>query len=97
MMFLGGFMFLSVSDVSSFPIFPSVSHSSPLPLSSQGVLYPMSAFNLAFNREAIGPAMYFPPVADGQPIGFHDDMWAGWCSKVGVRERRRSIALQAQT
>ena len=25
----------------------------------KGVLYPMSNMNLAFDREAIGPAMYF--------------------------------------
>lgn len=48
----------------------------------KGVLYPMSGLNLAFNRVLIGPALYFPPIGDGQLLGFHDDMWAGWCSKV---------------
>ena len=38
--------------------------------------------NLAFNRELIGPAMYFGLMGDGQPIGRYDDMWAGWCIKV---------------
>ncbi|GJP79415.1 hypothetical protein CLOP_g9649 [Closterium sp. NIES-67] len=48
----------------------------------KGALFPMSGFNIAFDRELIGPAMYFPPIGEGQPFGFHDDMWAGWCSKV---------------
>nr|GMD80359.1 alpha-1,4-glucan-protein synthase [UDP-forming] 2 [Ipomoea batatas] len=45
-------------------------------------LYPMCAMNLAFDRELIGPAMYFGLFGDGQPIGRYDDMFAGWCSKV---------------
>ncbi|KAK4362615.1 hypothetical protein RND71_017856 [Anisodus tanguticus] len=48
----------------------------------KGTLYPMCAMNLAFNRELVGPAMYFVIMGDGQPIGRYDDMWAGWCSKV---------------
>ncbi|KAK4350671.1 hypothetical protein RND71_029984 [Anisodus tanguticus] len=48
----------------------------------KGTLYPMCAMNLAFNRELVGPAMYFGIMGDGQPIGRYDDMWAGWCSKV---------------
>lgn len=46
------------------------------------VLFPMCGMNLAFNRELIGPAMYFGLMGDGQPIGRYDDMWAGWCAKV---------------
>ena len=42
----------------------------------------MCGMNLAFNRELIGPAMYFGLMGDGQPIGRYDDMWAGWCMKV---------------
>ncbi len=38
--------------------------------------------NLAFDRELIGPALYFGLMGEGQPIGRYDDMWAGWCSKV---------------
>lgn len=38
--------------------------------------------NLAFDRDLIGPAMYFGLMGDGQPIGRYDDMWAGWCTKV---------------
>jgi reversibly glycosylated polypeptide/UDP-arabinopyranose mutase len=38
--------------------------------------------NLAFNRELIGPAMYFGLMGEGYPWGRYDDMWAGWCSKV---------------
>ncbi|GAY56264.1 hypothetical protein KPL70_011880 [Citrus sinensis] len=38
----------------------------------------MCAMNLAFNRELIGPAIYFALMGNGQPIGRYDDMWAGW-------------------
>lgn len=48
----------------------------------KGTLFPMCGMNLAFNRELIGPAMYFGLMGDGQPIGRYDDMWAGWCIKV---------------
>ncbi|CAE5990266.1 unnamed protein product [Arabidopsis arenosa] len=42
----------------------------------------MCGMNLAFDRDLIGPAMYFGLMGDGQPIGRYDDMWAGWCIKV---------------
>lgn len=42
----------------------------------------MCGMNLGFDRELIGPAMYFGLMGDGQPIGRYDDMWAGWCTKV---------------
>jgi len=42
----------------------------------------MCGMNLAFDRELIGPAMYFGLMGEGQPIGRYDDMWAGWCIKV---------------
>lgn len=42
----------------------------------------MCGMNLAFDRDLIGPAMYFGLMGDGQPIGRYDDMWAGWCVKV---------------
>ena len=48
----------------------------------KGTLYPMCGMNLAFNRELIGPALYFGLMGEGQPWGRYDDMWAGWCSKV---------------
>ena len=48
----------------------------------KGTLFPMCGMNLAFDRELIGPAMYFDLMGDGQPIGRYDDMWAGWCTKV---------------
>ncbi|KAJ8637361.1 hypothetical protein MRB53_011628 [Persea americana] len=48
----------------------------------KGTLFPMCGMNLGFNRELIGPAMYFGLMGDGQPIGRYDDMWAGWCAKV---------------
>jgi hypothetical protein len=50
----------------------------------KGTLFPMCGMNLAFNRELIGPAMYFGLMGDGQPIGRYDDMWAGWCIKVST-------------
>ncbi|KAJ6753023.1 UDP-ARABINOPYRANOSE MUTASE 1 [Salix koriyanagi] len=48
----------------------------------KGTLFPMCGMNLCFDRELIGPAMYFGLMGDGQPIGRYDDMWAGWCTKV---------------
>lgn len=48
----------------------------------KGTLFPMCGMNLGFDRELIGPAMYFGLMGDGQPIGRYDDMWAGWCAKV---------------
>ncbi|KAF2549648.1 hypothetical protein F2Q70_00023757 [Brassica cretica] len=48
----------------------------------KGTLFPMCGMNLAFDRELIGPAMYFGLMGDGQLIGRYDDMWAGWCVKV---------------
>lgn len=48
----------------------------------KGTLFPMCGMNLAFDRDLIGPAMYFGLMGDGQPIGRYDDMWAGWCTKV---------------
>lgn len=50
----------------------------------KGTLFPMCGMNLAFDRDLIGPAMYFGLMGDGQPIGRYDDMWAGWCTKVSV-------------
>lgn len=50
----------------------------------KGTLFPMCGMNLGFNRELIGPAMYFGLMGDGQPIGRYDDMWAGWCTKVYI-------------
>ncbi|KAH9770025.1 UDP-arabinopyranose mutase [Citrus sinensis] len=50
----------------------------------KGSLFPMCGMNLAFDRELIGPAMYFGLMGDGQPIGRYDDMWAGWCAKVSI-------------
>jgi reversibly glycosylated polypeptide/UDP-arabinopyranose mutase len=48
----------------------------------KGTLFPMCGMNLAFDRNLIGPAMYFGLMGEGQPIGRYDDMWAGWCVKV---------------
>lgn len=51
----------------------------------KGTLFPMCGMNLAFDRDLIGPAMYFGLMGDGQPIGRYDDMWAGWCMKVSMK------------
>jgi len=51
----------------------------------KGTLFPMCGMNLCFDRDLIGPAMYFGLMGDGQPIGRYDDMWAGWCTKVYMR------------
>ena len=48
----------------------------------KGTLMPMCGMNLAFDRNSIGPAMYFGLMGEGQPWGRYDDMWAGWCVKV---------------
>jgi hypothetical protein len=48
----------------------------------KGTLFPMCGMNLAFDRNLVGPAMYFGLMGEGQPIGRYDDMWAGWCTKV---------------
>ncbi|KAL1218490.1 UDP-arabinopyranose mutase 3 [Cardamine amara subsp. amara] len=48
----------------------------------KGTLFSMCGMNLAFDRELIGPAMYFGLMGDKHPITGYDDMWAGWCAKV---------------
>jgi len=50
----------------------------------------MCGMNLAFNRELIGPAMYFGLMGEGYPIGRYDDMWAGWCVKVHIQHMDRT-------
>nr|CDM82620.1 unnamed protein product [Triticum aestivum] len=39
--------------------------------------------NLAFDRELIGPPIYFGLMGDGQPIGCYDDMWPAGASSKG--------------
>ena len=48
----------------------------------RGAPYSMCGMNLAFDRQLVGPAMYFGLMGAGQPWGRYDDLWAGWCSKV---------------
>ncbi|GFH06268.1 reversibly glycosylated polypeptide family [Haematococcus lacustris] len=48
----------------------------------KNTLFPMCGMNLCFDRDLIGPALYFGLMGEGQPIGRYDDMWAGWCTKV---------------
>lgn len=47
-----------------------------------GTLFSMCGMNLAFDREAIGVAMYFGLMGEGRRLSRYDDMWAGWCAKV---------------
>ena len=54
----------------------------------------MCGMNLAFDRELIGPAMYFGLMGDGQPLGRYDDMWAGWCTKVSLILPAASVISQ---
>ncbi len=54
----------------------------------------MCGMNLAFNRETVGPAMYFGLMGDGQPLGRYDDMWAGWCTKVCSPSLSPEVLLQ---
>ncbi|GFZ08009.1 reversibly glycosylated polypeptide 2 [Actinidia rufa] len=53
----------------------------------KGTLFPMRGMNLAFNRDLIGPAMYFARMGDGHPVGTYDDIWAGWCAKCTTVEK----------
>lgn len=63
-------------------LFPEIRYVDAILTIPKGTLFPMCGMNLAFDRELIGPAMYFGLMGDGQPIGRYDDMWAGWCTKV---------------
>mmetsp|Transcript_43933 Transcript_43933/g.111125 ORF Transcript_43933/g.111125 Transcript_43933/m.111125 type:complete len:349 (+) Transcript_43933:165-1211(+) len=48
----------------------------------KGTLFPMSARNLAFDRQLIGAAMFFG-LDDGEGApALYPDIWAGWCAKV---------------
>ena len=48
----------------------------------KGTLFPCCGMNVAFDRLAIGPSMYFGIMGAGYPWGRYEDMWAGWCTKV---------------
>lgn len=78
--YFNAFMFISVQC--SYLILVYVRFVDAIMTIPKGTLFPMCGMNLGFNRELIGPAMYFGLMGDGQPIGRYDDMWAGWCSKV---------------
>jgi reversibly glycosylated polypeptide/UDP-arabinopyranose mutase len=45
-------------------------------------LFPLCGMNVAFDREAVGPCMYFGIMGAGYPWGRYEDMWAGWCTKL---------------
>jgi hypothetical protein len=65
----------------------------------RGVLFAMSAANLAFDRALAGPLMYLylGGVEDGAaPQGWCPDLWAGWCAKVrAARGRRAGLPTRA--
>ncbi len=66
--------------------FPS--HSIQVPT---GVLFPLSAMNVAFRPEIL-PAMYQMPMGEGQPYHRFDDIWCGWivkraCDHLGLSVR----------
>jgi len=48
----------------------------------KGSLFPMSARNVAFDRQLIGAAMFFGAEPREGPACVYPDMWAGWCVKV---------------
>lgn len=48
----------------------------------KGSLFPCCGMNICFDREAVGPSMYFGIMGAGYPWGRYEDMWAGWCTKV---------------
>jgi hypothetical protein len=52
-------------------------HTAQVPL---GVLFPMSAMNIAFRPELL-PAMYNLPMGEGQPFHRFDDIWCGLIMK----------------
>jgi len=56
-------------------VFPKQSEQVP-----RGVLFPLSAMNVAFRPEAL-PAMYQFPMGQGQPYERYDDIWCGWVMK----------------
>lgn len=47
-----------------------------------GVLYSMSAKNLAFNKKLVGVALMQGLMGKDQPLGGYGDLIAGWASKV---------------
>ena len=75
-------MFIYLTEILTFHMF--VRFVDAVMTIPKGTLFPMCGMNLAFNRELIGPAMYFGLMGDGQPIGRYDDMRAGWCTKVST-------------
>lgn len=69
-----------------------LTHPSPTPC-LQGTLFPMCGMNLAFDREAIGPAMYFGLMGEGQPWGRYDGERWGPVLLLGIGvERHEQLA-----
>ena len=52
----------------------------------------MCGMNLAFDRQAIGPAMYFGLMGEGQPWGRYDGARARHAWPAGRRRRLRVLA-----
>lgn len=63
----------------------------------RGVMFPLSAMNVAFRPEAL-PAMYQIPMGQGTPFHRFDDIWCGWimkkaCDASGLSVRSGSPAI----
>ncbi|CAH8257391.1 unnamed protein product [Arabidopsis lyrata] len=70
---------------------PDSHGSSPHMIISSSLSSPLEMMELIrliiLGVDLIGPAMYFGLMGDGQPIGSYDDMWAGWCIKLGSEDK----------
>ncbi|KAL6294870.1 hypothetical protein ACE6H2_003012 [Prunus campanulata] len=75
-------LWLNIPDYDALPSLPIRQKGTLVLTIPRVTLFPMCGMNLAFNRELIGPAMYFGLMGVGEPIGRYGDMWAGWCMKV---------------
>ncbi len=69
-------------EASAKPAAVSMRHVDAVITIPRGTLFPCCGMNLAFDRLAVGPCMYFGIMGAGYPWGRYEDMWAGWCTKV---------------
>ena len=61
--------------------FPPLRRGLPFGPASPSYSSSTCGMNLAFDRELIGPPIYFGLMGDGQPIGRYDDMWPTGASR----------------
>ncbi len=69
-------------EASPKPAASSARHVDAVMTIPKGCLFPCCGMNLAFDRLAVGPCMYFGIMGAGYPWGRYEDMWAGWCTKL---------------